>query len=141
MSPVFYRSDQAAIHVTVAGVPLDNVVWDTMEGGDNVAEDVAYLPGGMAPQINLGGLPKRGDITVTRIWSDALVRVYKQLDQASGQAGVTVTYTVLDASGQSTGSSVTYTGVLKSVTRPNYDSNTSSEAKLQLVIGANQVII
>lgn len=138
--PVFFRSDQAAIHVSVAGVPLDNVVWDTFEGGDNAAEDVSYLPGGMAPQINLGGLPKRSDIKVTRIWSDALVRAYKQLDQAVGRSTATVTYTVLDAAGASTGEQVTYTGVLKMVTRPNYESNTSKEAMLELTIGANEVI-
>jgi hypothetical protein len=136
-----YRSDQSRIQVQVAGVQMDSVSWDVMDGGDITAESVNYLPGGMAPAVELGGIPKRGDLTVARIWSDAMIAVYKALDDVSGRAACTVTYVVLDANGNTVpNATFTYTGVLKSVNRPNYDSSTSSEAKIQLVIGCNRSI-
>lgn len=136
--PVLYRSDQAAVHLQVDGVALDNVVWDTMEGGDASSDGVNYLPGGMVPSVELGGIPKRSDLTLTRVWSDALWQVFKALDNACGRAGAKASYTQLDRSGQVVpGSTITYTGIVKSVARPNYDSNTSGEAKIQVVIGLN----
>lgn len=136
--PRFFRTDQAAIHVTVAGVTIDDNVWDTMEGGDRSSDGVNYLPGGMAPSVELGGLPKRSDLTISRIWSDTMIAAYKALDNGCGKAAVTASYTNLDANGTMVpNSTITYTGILKSVTRPNYDSNSSGEAKLTIVVGLN----
>jgi len=136
--PTYYRSDQGRIQVSVTGVPLDNVSWDVMQGGDNVAPSTNYLPGGMQPPVELGGMPRRNPMTVERLWSDALIQVYKQLDSGAGRLATTASYTVLDASGNPVpGSTITYTGVLLEAARPDYDSSSNSEAKLRLTIGLN----
>jgi len=133
-----YRSDQAAVHVTVDGVTLDTKPWDSFAGGDITANTVNYLPGGMQPAIDLGGVPQRSDITVEREWSDALIGVYKQLDQLCGRAAGRIPVTTLDANGVPVaGSTSTYTGTLKGVARPGYDSSTSGLAKMQLVFACN----
>jgi hypothetical protein len=124
--------------VAVTGVTLDTISWDKLEGGDPTAETSNYLPGGMEPSIELGGLPKRSDLVVHRIWSDTLVAVYKQLDNGVGRLPGAVTYTVLDANRNPLpGSTISYTGILKAVARPGYDSSTSTEALLSLTFGLN----
>jgi hypothetical protein len=128
-----YRSDQGSIGLTVAGVTLDNVSWDSFEGGDNTVEGQTYLPGGQRPQRSLGGTPKRSPITMKRIWSDTLINVYKQLDALAGSAVVTATYTVTRA-GIPVAAPITYTGTLGTVTRPNYGSETPEKAFLQIII-------
>lgn len=134
--PTLYRSDQARIQVSVAGVQLDNLSWDKMDGGDNVAPSTSHLPGGMQPQVELGGFPRRSTMTVERAWSDMLIGAYKQLDNGSGRLRATVTYTVLDANANPVPSStLTYTGVLLETRRPGYDSSSNSAAMLQLTIG------
>lgn len=131
-----YRSDQARIQVSVGGIPIDNVPWDSFSGGDNVATDVNYNPAG-GQSINMGGIARRSDITVDRIWSDTLINAYGLLDQGVGVVPVSVSVTTTDANYQATGRTTTYTGILKGATRPAYDSSTSTEARLQLVIGVN----
>jgi len=136
--PTYYRSDQARIQVRVTGIALDNVSWDVMQGGDNVAPSTNYPPGGMQPSVELGGTPRRNPLTVERIWSDTLVAAYKALDSGAGRLAATATYTVLDANGNPVpNSSITYTGVLLETARPDYDSTSSNEAKLRLTIGLN----
>ena len=136
-----YRADQHAIHLSVAGVTVDNIVWDKFDGGDLTVDAAQYLPGGMAPQINLGGTPKRSDITLNRAWSYPLVSAFKALDGVTGRAAATVTVQTLSSSGSPTGVPVTYTGVLNGVTRPSTDSTGSNTiANLQVVIGANRAI-
>lgn len=132
--PVFYRSDQASIAVTVAGLTIDNVSWDVLEGGDNTVEGLSILLGGMAPQRALGGIPKRSPVTVKRTWSDTLINVYKELDALSGQAAVTVSYTVLSANKTAAFAPITYTGILGTTTRPNYAAATSEQAFLQIMV-------
>lgn len=136
--PQYFRTDQARIQVNVTGVPLDNVSWDVMQGGDNVAPSTNYPPGGMQPSVELGGIPKRNPLTVERIWSDTLISAYKALDAGAGKLPVTASYTVLDHNGTPVaGSTITYTGVLLEAARPDYDSSSSGEAKLKLTIGLN----
>jgi hypothetical protein len=136
--PTYFRTDQARIQVAVVGVTLDSVSWDKMEGGDNEAPSTPKLLGGMANQIEMGGLPKRSVLTVERTWSDTLIAVYKALDNGSGQLRATASYTVLDASGNPvSGSTISYTGVLLKTERPNYDSESNAPAMLKLTLGLN----
>lgn len=135
-----YRSDQFSIGVTVLGLPgglqTDNVAWDALEGGDNTVEGVQYLPGGMKPMLQLGGIPKRSNMTVKRIWSDTLIALYKALDAYAGQLEMKITVTTLNTKREAVpGAEVfSYTGILGTVTRPNYSSETPEKAWLQLEV-------
>ena len=133
----FYRSDQASINVTVGGIALDTASWDSMEGGEPVAESVDVYPGGMAPQVALGGLPKWSQLTITRLWSDVLIGQFKALSSVAGFAPVTASYVVLEPNKTPSGTTITYTGVLTSVMRPGYKASESKDAYLQITCSVN----
>ncbi len=136
---MFLREDQFAIHVAVAGVALDTSVWTSLEGGDIEGQNVNTRPGGMAPAVELGGPVSRSDATVKRQYSsDKLHPLILKLEAAAGKAAVAVSYTPLDADGNPAGLTITMTGILKSVMRPNADANASAAGFLSLVIGLNQ---
>lgn len=139
--PTYYRSDQQAIHVSIDGITIDNIVWDSFEGGDITAETVTYPPGGMGNKIDLGGIPSRSDITTAREWSDTLISVSKQLQNGVGAARATITKTTLGANKSVVpGSTETYTGTLKGVTVPPYQAGTAEDAKLSLVFAADVAV-
>lgn len=135
--PTIYRSDQKSIGFTVSGITLDGVSWDSMEGGDPVAESVDVYPGGMAPQVALGGLPKWSEITIERLWSDVLVAQFKALTGVAGFAPITASDIILGANKVPTGVTITYTGVLTSVMRPGYKASESKDAYLQVKCSVN----
>lgn len=138
MAPnLIFRSDQASIGVTVTGVNLGNESWDVLEGGAQEVEVVMVLPGGMEPQVALGGIPKRSVLTVKKLWSESMINEFQLLDSVAGNAFTTVTYTVLGVNHKPAFPAYTYTGVLGTVTRPNYDAMKSEAAYLEISVGLN----
>lgn len=136
-----YAANQWRIQVNVDGVKLDSVSWDKASGGDIVAENQTYNPGGMGPQITTGGIRKRNDITVDRVWSDALIGKFIKLDNAAGIAATTVSLTPIKSDKKTSASHpIVYTGVLKQVTRPPSDSSSSTLESLSLVVSLNETI-
>ena len=151
----FIRSDQARIHVRVYGVNYPSVTsWASLEGGDLTSEDVKTRPGGLLPQVNLGGPTTRNDLTVTRQYSIELHPWIVALENVCGIASMKVTYEIFDpskftasknfnpqqeSSFQTFKGVVTITGILKSVTRPNFNANTPETAFLALVMGCDAV--
>lgn len=142
--PTYLRQDQATISVPYlplpapynAGLPWVKS-WATLEGGDLESEDTKTRPGGMTTQVNLGGPTTRTDCTVSRPYTAELHPFIVALEQVAGQAGMHITYSILDGAGNVIGPTVTLKGILKNVTRPNFDSNTSGTAMLSLVMGCN----
>ena len=135
-----YRSDMFQLQVSVAGVNIDTISWDSVEGGELQSDDTSFNPGGMQPQIALGGKRSRSAMTVKRIWSDALLGSYVALDNVAGNAPVTISVQTLSASKQPVGSPLVYTGILQTCTRPGFDSSSSSVVYLQLVVGMNEAL-
>lgn len=147
----FLREDQAHISVQVGGVnaldaedttftALTNAIkgsWTTLSGGDVAADDVFIRPGGGAPGINLGGPNKRSDATVTILYSTALDAIVGQLEQMTGKRSMAISWTPLDADYNPNGATQTITGVLKQVSRPNFNSNTNAAGFLTLVMACN----
>ena len=135
--PNYYRSDTVDIHVQITGIALDLESWDMMEGGDPVSESTLHYPGGMAPQVALGGLPKWSQIVVERAWGETLATVYKQIANSVGGAPMTVSYIQLGLNRIPTGVVDTYTGVLAGAERPKYKSSESVDAFLKLMMDVN----
>lgn len=134
-----YRSDQFSVGLTVEGLPegkqTDLIPWDSCEGGDQTVEGQTYLPGGMLPLVSVGGIPKRSPLTLKRIWSTQLLEIFKAMDQGAGQSACKVTVTTLNTKREAvTGSTITYTGTLGTVTRPNYGAETAEKAFLQVMV-------
>ena len=139
--PTLFRTDQAHIHVAVAGVTIDSVSWDKFEGGNLTVESQMYNPGGMVPAVAMGGKRSRSPATISRVWSDALYAAYVALDNAAGIAAVTCSYQLLAADRQTpVGTTITYTGILGNVTRPGYDSMTSTPAMLAITVDLNEIL-
>jgi hypothetical protein len=133
-----FRSDMASIQLSVSGVTVDNVAWDTFEGGDIEPEMQNFNPGGMAPAVSMGGLRKRSMITLTRNWDSTLRGAYLGLDGAAGIAPATVTISTLQADGTREGNPRVYTGVLGKVTPPKFESTSSAPAMLSVEIDCNE---
>ena len=94
----------------------------------------------MRPQRALGGIPKRSNGAVKRLWSDVLIGQFKALDAAAGNGVVTVHYTILGNNRQPASivnDVVTYTGILGTVMRPNYDAMKAEPAYLTIEFGAD----
>lgn len=138
-----YRSDQFSIGVKVESLPngaqTDNIPWDSCEGFDNAVEGQTYLPGGMRPQVAQGGIPKRSPGTIKRAWSDPLLGIFKALDSGAGQCPVTVTVATLNNKKEPVPgvAPITYTGVLGTVSRPNYMNTSAETAYLQIMVDAD----
>lgn len=141
--PVYYRSNQAEIHVAnVSGgiaLPWDTESWDMMEGGDPVAEQVEIYPGGESPQVALGGLSKWSPVVVERAWAESLANLYKAAANNVGQAPITVAY-IQRFGNKPTGLVFTYTGVLVGAERPKYQSKESVEAYLKITVSINGLV-
>jgi hypothetical protein len=139
---VIFTSNMGRVAVSVPGVTIDSKSWDKFEGAERSADTQNYPAGGMVPSIATGGVTKRGPATISRAWDDTLISSYLALEAAINSA-VSVSLTPLSnavtvAAGKPSG--FNYTGVLKSVSRPNYDSTSSSIAMLEIVCELNEVI-
>lgn len=136
--PTYLRQDQATISVPVLPVALPYVKsWATLEGGDLESEDVKTRPGGLVGQVNLGGPTTRSDATVMRPYTVELHPYIVALEEVAGLGTMHITYSILDTTGHVIGPTVTLRGILKNVTRPNFDSNASGVAMLSLVMGCD----
>lgn len=128
------RQNTWANTVTVDGKSLG--VWDTLEGGEIDSEESRYRPGGMAPQVSLGGVPTTGNVTLGRLlergrdW-DLMRRIAAT---RVGKAAVTVHRQPLDRDGNPWGRPMIYRGVLKTVTPPDTDSDSDDAAVWQIVV-------
>lgn len=129
--PLPTREDTWLLNVSVDGRDLG--VWDTFSGGEGDSEETKYSPGGMQPEISLGGRKTVGNVTVGRYldaqrdW--ALVKwLYSRAGAARGVVGVTP----LSASGARAGDPLTYGGTLKTVTMPDLDSTGTDAVNLEL---------
>jgi hypothetical protein len=136
---VAIREDTAIIKVHVTGVGFtDTYSWTSVEGGDITSDSVYTRPGGLQPGVQLGGPSSRSDVTVKRQYTNSLDAYLEQLENASGAARMTVSWTPLDADGNQNGNQHTLTGVLKEVQWPMFDANSTAAAFLTLVMAADQ---
>ena len=129
------RKDQYRVTVSVDG--LDLGVFDTFEGGEVDSEEKKYKPGGMAPEVSLGGSKSVSNITVGRLY--VLERDHALLPTLFAKVGkgtVTANKQPLDVDGNVFGKPLVYTGKLKTVTPPDADSNSGDEAILALEISS-----
>jgi len=123
----------------VANMPNDS--WDKASGGDITSDNQTYHPGGLAPGIVVGGLPARADLTISRAWSDDLIKNFVTLDSAVRKhQPVSVTLTPLVGPKKLAGNPITYTGLAKGCKRPDADSSSSTIAEFEFVMSCNEMI-
>jgi hypothetical protein len=127
------RQDQERVTVNVAGRDLG--VWDTFSGGEADSDDTKHRPGGMGEEEALGGFRTRENFTVTRLYR--LERDHglaKFLDDQVSRGRVVATRTMLDRDRVPIGEPITFTGILKTFTHPEHDSNSSDKKMVSLEV-------
>lgn len=129
------REDTYRVTVNVEGRDLG--IWDKMEGGEVDSEETTYRPGGLQEQVTLGGAKSVGNVTVSRLYDEAVHELIHWLYRRAGKANMTVTKQPLDAEGNDFGRPLVYTGKLKAVTAPNVDSESSDAALVELEMTCN----
>ena len=133
------RQDQYAVGVTIAGVDLG--VWDSLDGGEVDSEEAKYRPGGMAPQVSLGGYRTVNNVTVARLYRlDRDHQIAHWLLDQVGASDVTVTKQPLATDGSAFGKPIVYQGKLKQVTLPTHDSESSDAAKVELEVSSASTV-
>lgn len=128
------RSDTYRVTVDVDGQPSG--VWDKMSGGEADSEETKFKPGGLAPEVSLGGSSMVGNVTVSRLYDlntvhNSLVRT---LMAGVGKLPIVVTKQPINALGVAVGNPLVYRGMLKSCTPPDHDSESSDAALIEIEV-------
>ena len=128
-------NDRFLCTVSVDGIgPLPDP-FDNFAGGDTDSDESKYRPGGMAPDVSLGGSTSTANITLQRNFAlgrdDVLL---PKLRAAAGKAQASVTLQPLDKDRNVFGAGETFRGVLQRVQGPQHDSTSSDPAMLELEI-------
>lgn len=134
------RQDTRSIMVTIFAPGSDAVimkgVWDVKTGGGVDSEERVYHPGAMAASVSLGGRTNVENVVCSRLcrvgrdWA-----LIPRLVSIAGKARVSVTDQPLDFDGNASGiNGLTYTGILKRVTPPEANSESSDPAMIEIEI-------
>lgn len=127
------RQDMFKVLVTVDGL-FNGALWDKCTGGDKDSEETKYKPGGLGATVSLGGSVTPNNVVVSRLYDGAADgALIKALLNAVGKNNMSVYKIALDVDGNPVGGvGITYVGILKNVTPPEVDSESSSAAMLQI---------
>lgn len=127
------RSDQWSNTVTVDNTPLG--LWDTLSGGDVESEETKYRPGGMVPQVSLGGSVTVNNVTLGRLLSRSdWDFMHALMANRIGKAKVVIARQPLDADANPFGRPIVYRGVLMSVNPGDTDSNSSDAQVWEITV-------
>lgn len=122
------RQDQWLNTITIDGRALG--VWDTLSGGSVESEETKYKPGGMAPEVSLGGTTTVENVTLGRLLSrEDWDFMHHLMASRVGKARCSISRQPLDVDGNPFGRPLVYTGVLQNVVPGDTDSN-SSDAQI-----------
>lgn len=133
------RADQQRVTLTVAGVSYG--VFDKKSGGLSDSEELKYRKGGMGPERTFGGPGMTENVTISKIvegaagWAEI-----RALRQQRGRGACTCVVQALDDDGNAIGQPDVYTGILKSVSSPDHDSNSADAAEVTVEISTNESI-
>ncbi len=132
------RQSQSLIFVSVELTPGKMTrlpdPFDKRTGGDADSGETKYKPGGMGPEVPLGGTPTVSNVTVTRYYDlDRDHDLATALAGRVGRAKMSVSDQPLDANGIPVGKPRIWTGILKTVNFPDSDSGSDTASTFDLV--------
>jgi hypothetical protein len=126
------RKDTYVVTVIVDGITLLEP-FDKMTGGDLDSDEFKYYPGGMVQPISLGGKVNPSNVVVSRLYR--LNRDHTNLQRllnGVGKVTMRVLRQPLDIDANPYGSPIVWNGILKRVTVPEVDSESSDPGLLEL---------
>lgn len=130
------REDQSRITVKVNDI--DCGPFDRVSGRNLDSEESKYRPGGMAPELSLGGRQSNDNITVARMFNPDTDRaLVGQLEPLRGKGSGVVTEQPLDLDRNPVGAPFVQTGTLKRVGLPDRNSMSNDPAMFELEFTAN----
>lgn len=132
----YLTEQQAQINMHVNGISTDlgTTGWATFDGGDLTAKTSTILPGGMTPSQAMPGPAERANVTITRPMTKELQPYVQKWDNAVGQKAGGVSYTLKDSDGNVIdGTTVSFTGFLKTVKRSKLDASSGAAQMLEVV--------
>lgn len=132
-----YTSRQHKIGLSVPGVSLPTASWSKFSGADREAETSQFNAGGMAPAAAVDGLSKRNNATLEIEDNDATVLLRTVLDGIV-HLPCSVGVTPLASATANAAPQNTYTGIVKSVKFPDYDSTSSAVRMITVVLELNE---
>jgi hypothetical protein len=127
------RQDTWEVRVSLDGQKLG--VWDKKSGGEVDSDEYKYKPGGMEPHVSLGGSRTTGNVILARLYRlgrDHLIA--QRLINRVGRGRVVVNQQPLDVEGNVFGNPVVYQGILKRVTVPEVDSESTDPAMIEIEV-------
>lgn len=125
------RRDQYTVSVSIDGIPLG--VFDSQGGGKYGSEDTKYKPGGMVPEVSLGGSKTTDNVTVGRLFRlDRDLPLVPTIKAKVGSGSVTISKQSMDVNRNPYGTPDVYTGILLSAQFPEPDS-TANEAAIMML--------
>lgn len=133
------RANQFSVRVSVDGADLGD--WDKMEGAESDSEDTLYRPGAMAPAISLGGQSTVAAATISRLYDiNRDPGIVHMLRAKTGKGRVTIVKQPLAVDGSAFARAESFTGILKTVTSPEYDSESDDAAMIELQVTLDAVV-
>lgn len=130
------RLDQYDISVTVDNWAIPDS-FDKLTGGAVDSEETKYKPGGMQPQISLGGSVTTDNVVVSRLYRlDRDIDIVNTLKGRVGKGNVIVKKQSLTVDGDAAGTPEVYQGKLKRIGFPEPDSESSSAALFEIEVSS-----
>jgi hypothetical protein len=125
------RKDMFDVKVFVDGVALGT--FDVQTGGESDSDELTYKPGGMGAPVSLGGSVTIGQVVCSRLYDREkdTPRLHWLLGRV-GKGQMVVNKQALDVNGHAFPTALVYKGVLKRVTPPEVDSNSTDAATIEL---------
>lgn len=136
LAPTGSRQSTFRVTLTVDGV--DWGVWEKKTGAKTSGNTQTLKPGGMAPQVSLGGTPTTDAITLSRNYDR--VRDHQNIGQllaGVGKVVCVVKQQPLDADGNAYGNPVAWNGTLDAVSVPDVDAASDNSADITVDITVN----
>jgi hypothetical protein len=133
----YTREDQVDVRVTLDGIPYGGS-WDAVSGGEGDSNPVKIRVGGK--EIDIGGPGSRADVQASIHMSDIVAGWIRTFDERKGKGSLKIAWSITDADYNILRGPFTYTGTLKTCTRPDLDRSNSSPgaAKFTITLSANE---
>lgn len=131
-----HRADTWRLRVKLDGNSLG--IWDKKTGGELDSDDNKYPPGGLGPPISLGGRRTTGNVTLSRIYDAELFDpVIANMLNRVGKGKIDVAQIPLDVDGKEFGKPINASGILKRVSIPEVDNESSSASVIEIEVSVS----
>jgi hypothetical protein len=130
---------QGRVSAVIAGISTGP--WDSIEGGDVIADDTKHYDGGTPVQRALGGRATVDNVTLTRRYDPPRDQpIYNQLKNKVGRGDVSLSVQDYDQDENVFGTPKTFTGKIIRLGNPQLDSNSGDVRSFEIEISCNGVV-